>query len=93
MWSALLRVSTAAWGAHQAQVLSSFEAWGVMWIVRKSHSLTLSHIQTTSHDLLREECVISHHEVRLCEDPPELLGFQVFWVTGDSFQYLKEKLK
>lgn len=25
--------------------------------------------------------VTSHHEVWLCEDPPELLGLHVLWVT------------
>lgn len=35
----------------------------------------------------------SHHEVWLCEDPPELLGLHVLWVTGDGFQYLVSKMK
>lgn len=34
---------------------------------------------------------ISDHEVWLCEDPPELLGLHVLWVTRDGFQYLLKR--
>lgn len=37
--------------------------------------------------------VISYHEMWLCEDPPELLGLHILWVTRDGFQYLIEKRK
>lgn len=31
---------------------------------------------------------VTHHEVRLCENPPQLFSLHVFWVTGDCFQHL-----
>lgn len=34
---------------------------------------------------------MAHHEVWLCEDPPEFLGLHVVRVTGDCLQYLQDK--
>lgn len=33
----------------------------------------------------------SYHEMRLREDPPELLGLHVLWIASDGFQYLKKE--
>lgn len=94
---------------RQAQVLSSFMAEGVMWIVKGTLLLTEEAVISYTDMICKGQkhlnlskqyyknvyvaAVISHHEVRLCEDPPELLGLHVLWVTGDGFQYLVKKIK
>lgn len=73
-------------------MLSSFEAEGVTWILTQKAIIphTNKHVLRGRHVQQNVWCVSvkSHHEVWLCEDPPELFGLHVLWVTGEGFQYL-----
>lgn len=93
-------VTMPVWVLTKAQVLSSFVVKGVTSAENNISNTVGADVTpwgkicictpTWSNDTctVRAEFAFLYHEMRLCEDPPELFGLHVLWVTGNGVQHL-----